>query len=98
MSLLTSMERAIKDQYLNQYLGDWDQKEIDETARMVANGAIKYGMVRVDNNRKIVFDMKEWLKLDGETGPYLQYVYARIQSLLQKLVFLNIKPLLTGVS
>ncbi len=85
MSLLTSMEKAIKDQYLNQYLGDWNQKEIDETAKMVANGAIKYGMVRVDNNRKIVFDMKEWLKLDGETGPYLQYVYARIQSLIQKI-------------
>jgi len=42
-------------------------------------------MVRVDNNRKIVFDMKEWLKLDGETGPYLQYVYARIQSLVEKI-------------
>ena len=34
---------------------------------------------------RVVFDMKEWLKLDGETGPYLQYVYARIQSLIDKI-------------
>ncbi|MEE2744631.1 MAG: arginine--tRNA ligase [Bdellovibrionota bacterium] len=85
MDLLDSMEKTIKENYLNQYKGNWDQEEIDRTAAMVANGAIKYGMVRVDNNRKIVFDMKEWLKLDGETGPYLQYVYARIQSLIDKI-------------
>ena len=33
---------------------------------------------------KIVFDMDEWLKLDGETGPYLQYVHARIATMLEK--------------
>jgi len=54
---------------------------------MIANGAIKYGMLRMDNQRKIVFDMKEWLRLDGETGPYLQYVSARINSLCEKLNF-----------
>ena len=85
MDLLNRMENTIKENYLNQYIGKWEQEEIDRTASMVANGAIKYGMVRVDNNRKIVFDMKEWLKLDGETGPYLQYVYARIQSLVEKI-------------
>mgnify|MGYP000485261208 CR=1 FL=1 len=82
---LSAIEKTIKENYLNQYKGNWDQEEIDRTAAMVANGAIKYGMIRVDNNRKIVFDMKEWLKLDGETGPYLQYVYARIQSLIDKI-------------
>ena len=38
MSLLTNMEKVIKDQYLNQYLEEWGQEEVDETARMVANG------------------------------------------------------------
>ena len=57
----------------------------NETAKMIANGAIKYGMIRVDNNRKIVFNMDDWLKLDGETGPYLQYAHARIASLCHKL-------------
>ena len=41
----------------------------------------------MDNNRKIVFDSDEWLKLDGETGPYLQYVHARIHSLCEKLEY-----------
>ncbi len=82
--LINNMESKIKDDYLNKYAGEWDQSEIDETATKIANGAIKYGMIKIDNNRKIVFDMNEWLKLDGDTGPYLQYVYARINSLLKK--------------
>ncbi len=82
--LINKMEAKIKEDYLNKYQGEWDQAEIDETATKIANGAIKYGMIKIDNNRKIVFDMNEWLKLDGDTGPYLQYVYARINSLLVK--------------
>lgn len=85
MSLIQQMEQTITERYLEKYRGVWTDQEISETAKMVANGAIKYGMIRVDNNRKIVFDMEEWLKLDGETGPYLQYVHARINSLVEKI-------------
>lgn len=84
MDLITKMEQTIISRYLEKYRDDWSDTEITETASMIANGAIKYGMIRIDNNRKIVFDMDEWLKLEGETGPYLQYVHARIYSLLQK--------------
>lgn len=84
MELIHKMEATIKNNYLEKYRGDWTDAEIEETAKIVANGAIKYGMVRVDNIRKIIFDMNEWLKLDGDTGPYLQYVHARIQSLIAK--------------
>lgn len=84
MDLIENMQATITSQYLEKYRGEWSDQEIQSTAKMVANGAIKYGMLRVDNNRKIVFDMEEWLKLDGETGPYLQYVHARINSLLEK--------------
>ncbi|GAB4012305.1 MAG: arginine--tRNA ligase [Bdellovibrio sp.] len=91
MDLIDQMQKAIKENYLNKYLtaaeNPWTQEEVDETAKKIANGAIKYGMVRIDNNRKIVFDMNEWLKLEGETGPYLQYVYARISTMCQKLGF-----------
>lgn len=89
MDLINQMEGTIKENYLNKYLedGSWTKEEIDSTATMIANGAIKYGMIRIDNNRKIVFDMNEWLKLDGETGPYLQYVHARINSLAEKLEY-----------
>jgi arginyl-tRNA synthetase len=85
MDLIAQMEGTIKTEYLNKYAGDWSDEEINETAKIIANGAIKYGMIKMDNSRKIVFDMKEWLKLDGETGPYLQYVYARINSLCNKM-------------
>lgn len=87
MDLVKQMEETIKNDYLNKYLEDqsWTLEEVNQTAHMVANGAIKYGMVRIDNTRKIIFDMSEWLKLEGETGPYLQYVCARIYSLENKL-------------
>lgn len=85
MTLIESMQKEIKDKYLSKYEGDWSSEEINETAKDIAAGAIKYGMIRVDNNRKIVFDLAEWLALDGETGPYLQYVCARINSLCNRL-------------
>jgi len=84
-ALIEQMENKIKTDYLEKYRGDWSDQEIATTARQIAGGAIKYGMIRMDNSRKIVFEMSEWLKLDGETGPYLQYVYARINSLLNKI-------------
>ena len=84
MHLVHGMEKTIKEQYLNKYSDEWSTEEIEKTAQMVANGAIKYGMLRMDPGRKIVFNLDEWLKLDGETGPYLQYVHARIVSLEAK--------------
>lgn len=84
-SLIENMVQMIKDQYLARYAADWSAEEIEKTAQIVAKGAIKYGMTRIDPNKKIVFDMQEWLKLDGESGPYVQYVYARINSMVNKL-------------
>ncbi len=83
-NLIEEMVKMIKEQYLARYLNEWTDAEIEKTAQVVAKGAIKYGMTRIDPNKKIVFDMKEWLKLDGESGPYVQYAYARIHSMLNK--------------
>lgn len=85
MTLVRSMEEHVKTQYLSRYQGDWSQDEINQVAHVVAQGAIKYGMIKIDNNKKIVFDMAEWLKLDGDSGPFIQYSAARIFSLLRKL-------------
>lgn len=84
--LMQNMEEMIAREYLekNAELSEAEKKEI---ARDVARGAIKFGMVAVDPGRKIVFDMKEWMRLDGDSGPYLQYVHARISSLLGKLAY-----------
>ncbi len=101
IELIDKMESTITSHYLERYRGVWTEQEILSTAKIVANGAIKYGMLRMDNDRKIIFNMNDWLKLDGETGPYLQYVHARINALITKFGPINpdreVTSLLTAV-
>jgi arginyl-tRNA synthetase len=87
MKLVHEMENMVRTKYLSRYEGEWDDKELKLVSSQVAQGAIKYGMVKIDNNKKIVFDMNEWLKIDGDSGPFIQYSGARIQSLCRKLNF-----------
>jgi arginyl-tRNA synthetase len=84
-ALIENMVAMVKKEHLERYRGQWTDAEIEQTAQDVAKGAIKYGMTRIDPGKKIVFAMDEWLKLDGESGPYLQYTHARIQSLARKM-------------
>ena len=84
MKLVSTMKAHVKSEYLNRYEGEWSSDEIELVSDQVAKGAIKYGMLKQDTNKKIVFDMNEWTKLDGESGPFIQYSYARINSLLKK--------------
>lgn len=84
MTLVEKMRSHVKNEYLSRYAGEWSETEVELTADIVAKGAIKYGMLKQDTNKKIVFDMNEWLKLDGESGPFIQYSYARINSLSKK--------------
>ncbi len=92
MSLVNRMEEHVKTQYLSRYVNEWTTEEIESTAQQVAKGAIFYGMLRMDTNKKIVFDMNEWLKLDGESGPFIQYSHARIASLGRKFSRTAAKP------
>lgn len=85
MRLIEKMQAMIKTQYLHRYEGEWAQEEINRVAHQVAEGAIKYGMVKIDNNKKIVFDLDEWLKIEGDSGPFIQYSGARVKSLVRKL-------------
>ena len=80
--LINNMEEHIESTYLNDK--DWSEQEKSIIKKQIANAAIKYGMVCLDNTKKITFKMKEWLKLEGETGPYLQYSAVRINSILNK--------------
>ncbi|MGE9744328.1 arginine--tRNA ligase [Bdellovibrio bacteriovorus] len=82
--LVHRMEDHVKTTYLSRYKGEWSEEDVEKIAGQVAKGAIFYGMLRMDTNKKIVFDMNEWLKLDGESGPFVQYSYARISSLGRK--------------
>src|SRR3990167_76810 len=63
---------------------DWTVKQIDEVARAVSFAAMRFGMLRQDIRKKIVFNLEESLSFEGFTGPYVLYTYARIQSLLKK--------------
>lgn len=85
LELVHRMEETVKTNYLSRYENEWSQEDIQLVASQVAKGAIKYGMLRMDTNKKIVFDMNEWLKIDGESGPFIQYSVARIQSLIRKI-------------
>ncbi|MGZ3770534.1 MAG: arginine--tRNA ligase [Bdellovibrio sp.] len=87
--LVHRMEEHVKTTYLTRYQAEWSSEEIETVAGQVAKGAIFYGMLRIDTNKKIVFDMNEWLKLDGESGPFVQYSYARIASLGRKFQRVN---------
>lgn len=84
LELRSAMENKVTQDYLERYRGNWTDAEIKETAKQVTIGALKYGMLRVDNSTQVTFVLEEWLKLDGDTGPYLQYMHARCCNILEK--------------
>ncbi|OGE27590.1 arginine--tRNA ligase [Candidatus Daviesbacteria bacterium RIFCSPHIGHO2_01_FULL_40_11] len=55
-----------------------------EVVRMVALGAIKFSYLKFSPRPNMVFDLEESVSLEGDSGPYIQYTYARIQSVLRK--------------
>jgi arginyl-tRNA synthetase len=80
------------NQYLDKYKGEWDKARMDDTAHKLAVGAIKYGMLQADPNKEIVFDPKEWVSFEGNSGPYLMYSFARTQSIITKAMELGLAP------
>lgn len=60
------------------------KKEVDYVAEMVGIGAIKYSLLKMARTTDLQFDLDESLSLEGNSGPYLQYTYARTQSVLRK--------------
>ena len=66
---------------------------IDEVSRIVGIGAVKFQELYNNRIKDYVFDWNEVLNFDGETGPYVQYTYARAKSVLRKAGIEEIKPL-----
>ncbi len=59
--------------------------KVDEkAAKIIAYGAIKYGILKVSPEKNVIFDWQHALSFEGETAPYIQYAYARISSILRK--------------
>ncbi len=71
----------------SQELGKLDgvsEEEANDIARMVGMGALKYFILKVDPKKNMTFNPKESIDFNGNTGPFIQYTHARIQSILRK--------------
>ena len=83
--LMEAMIETAKE--TSQELGKLDgltQEEADDIARIVGLGALKYFILKVDARKNMTFNPKESIDFNGNTGPFIQYTYARIQSILRK--------------
>ena len=69
-----------------------DDKEIAAIAETVGMGALKYFLLKVDPRKNMVFNPKESIDFNGNTGPFIQYTYARIRSVLRRSEAEGFKP------
>ncbi len=65
-------------------LTDLSEEEANEIARIVGLGALKYFILKVDARKNMLFNPAESIDFNGNTGPFIQYTYARIRSILRK--------------
>lgn len=71
-------------------LGSLSETEADKIYKMIALGALKYFILKVDPKKNMLFNPEESIDFNGNTGPFIQYTYARIQSVLRKATEKNI--------
>lgn len=68
-------------------LEGYSKEEKERLYKTIGSGALKYYILKVDPKKRILFDPKESIDFQGNTGPFIQYTYARIQSILRKTDF-----------
>ena len=84
-ALMTEMQDTAKQ--ISQELGKLDgmsEEEKESLYHTIGMGALKYYILKVDPKKRILFDPKASVDFTGNTGPFIQYTYARIQSILRK--------------
>src|SRR3989344_5076671 len=79
--LLNKVEELVKEKIKDRDLSDLEKKEITEK---VAIGALKYSILKQSIGSDIIYDFEKSISFEGDSGPYLQYSYARAQSVLRK--------------
>jgi arginyl-tRNA synthetase len=87
-------------QEISQDLGKlegYSENEKDHIYNTIGLGALKYFILKVDPKKRILFDPKESVDFQGNTGPFIQYTYARIQAILRKVDF-DINTTLTDIN
>jgi len=80
-------EMAQTAEHISEELGKLDgysQEEKQSLYKIIGLGALKYFILKVDPKKRILFDPKASIDFQGNTGPFIQYTYARIQSILRK--------------
>lgn len=77
-----SYEKAKKE--IDKRYPKMNKEEKTDLAKIIMVAAVRYGIVKVSPEKNIIFNLENALKFDGNTGPYLQYTYARANSILKK--------------
>ena len=90
MQQMTDTAREIS-QELGKLEG-YSNKEKEKLYKIIGMGALKYFILKVDPKKRILFNPKESIEFNGNTGPFIQYTYARIQSILRSAAFDINKP------
>ena len=75
---------------------DMSEEEKQEVARIVGLGALKYFILKVDARKNMLFNPAESIDFNGNTGPFIQYTYARIASIMRKAKDAGIEPMANG--
>ena len=89
--LMEEMIKVARDMSVE--LGKLDtlsEEEAENTFRIIALGALKYFILKVDPRKNMMFNPEESIDFNGNTGPFIQYTYARIRSVFRKAAELNI--------
>ena len=76
---------------------EFSEAERQEIARIVGLGALKYFILKVDARKNMLFNPAESIDFNGNTGPFIQYTYARIRSILRKAEAAHLTPSSKGV-
>lgn len=87
---MDEVKKEIKN-IMSTSISKYNEMDQDAVAETVAIGAIKYSFLKVSTPSEIAFDFKESMNTSGDSGPYLQYTYARCKSVLRKAQNLGIK-------
>ena len=84
--LLDEMHAQAKEETMQNLakVQEMSEAELEELYEILGQGALKYFLVKVDPRKKIIFNPKESIELKGNTGPFIQYSYARIQAVKRK--------------
>jgi len=89
--LIDEVKKEIKN-ILAQSISKDNKSNHDVASETIAIGAIKYSFLKVSTPSEIAFDLQESINTNGDSGPYLQYAYARCKSVLRKAASLSFRP------